>query len=99
MTHAHLHPAVSSDAAIAFFKATVGESYVLTKPDDLTVWGCDWTKVYEPSPLCIVQPETTKEVSALLAYCHKNELAVVPSGGRTGLCAGAVASQGEVVIS
>lgn len=49
--------------------------------------------------MCIVLPLTTEEVSQVLAYCHANELAVTPSGGRTGLCAGAVASEGEVVLS
>jgi FAD/FMN-containing dehydrogenase len=99
MTHAHLTPKVSADEAVLYFKSIVGESSVLTGGDDLKTWGTDWTKVYEPRPLCVVFPKTTSEVSRVLAYCHKNELAVTPSGGRTGLCAGAVASDGEVVLN
>jgi FAD/FMN-containing dehydrogenase len=99
MTHPHLSPKVSADQAIKNLKAIVGESAVLTAESDLKSWGTDWTKVFEPKPLCVVFPTSTKKVSELLTYCHTNELAVTPSGGRTGLCAGAVASDGEVVIN
>lgn len=99
MPHAHLSSKVSNEAAISFFKSLVGESNVLLKPDDLKAWGTDWTKVFEPKPMCIVLPGSTAEVSKLLKYCNDNQLAVTPSGGRTGLCAGAVASEGEVVLS
>jgi len=99
MSHPHLEPKVSVAEAIKEFKALIGSANVLTADQDLRTWGCDWTKVFEPKPLCILLPTSSKEVSAVLAYCHKHNLAVTPSGGRTGLCAGAVASQGEVVIS
>jgi FAD/FMN-containing dehydrogenase len=99
MTHSHLSPKVNHDDAIRFFRSVVGDSHVLTEQGDLKVWGADWTKVYEPRPLCVVKPASTGEVSRLLAYCHANELAVTPSGGRTGLCAGAVAANGEVVVN
>ncbi|MDP4651336.1 MAG: FAD-binding oxidoreductase, partial [Haliea sp.] len=39
------------------------------------------------------------EVQALVALAVKHELALVPSGGRTGLSAGAVACRGEVVVA
>lgn len=99
MAHRHLSPKVSSEQAIEHFKSLVGATNVLLKPEDLKAWGADWTKVFEPKPMCIVLPANTSEVSKLLSYCNSNQLAVTPSGGRTGLCAGAVASEGEVVIN
>jgi FAD/FMN-containing dehydrogenase len=99
MPHTHLSPKVSPGQAVKDLSAIVGQAYVLTAPDDLKVWGTDWTKVYEPRPMCIVLPASTTEVCQVVAYCYTNELAITPSGGRTGLCAGAVASQGEVVVS
>lgn len=99
MAYEHLFPKVSGSDAIKFFMSVVGDTCVLTEPQDLKTWGTDWTKVFEPKPLCIVLPATTAEVRKVMAYCWDNELAVTPSGGRTGLCAGAVASRGEVVIS
>lgn len=99
MAFEHLSPKVSNPEAIKFFASVVGENHVLTATPDLQAWGTDWTKVFEPKPLCIVLPGTTTEVSKVLSYCYDNELAVTPSGGRTGLCAGAVANNGEVVMS
>src|SRR3954468_1306405 len=62
-------------------------------------YGRDWTRVVAPSPSAIAFPRTTDEVSRLLAACHEAHVAVVPSGGRTGLAGGAVAANGEVVLS
>jgi FAD/FMN-containing dehydrogenase len=70
-----------------------------TDPSDLATYGRDWTKVFEPKPSAVVFPRTTEEVSRVLAYCNSHEIAVVTSGGRTGLAGGAVAAAGEVVLS
>jgi FAD/FMN-containing dehydrogenase len=68
-------------------------------PSDLTEYGKDWTRVVAPAPSAIAFPRTTEEVSRLLALCDADRVAVVPSGGRTGLAGGAVAASGELVLS
>lgn len=68
-------------------------------PNDLKTYGRDWTKVHEPKPGVICFPTSTAEVSTLLKLCNQHKIAVVPSGGRTGLAAGAVAANGELVLS
>lgn len=70
-----------------------------TDASDLATFGRDWTKVYTPRPSGLARPRTRDEVSRLLALCHAHHVAVVPSGGRTGLAGGAVAANGEVVLS
>lgn len=80
-------------------KKIVGDDCVVTDPNELKSLGTDWTKVFTPDPLCCVFPKTTDEVSLILKYCSANQIPVVPSGGRTGLCAGAVAAKKEVVLS
>jgi FAD/FMN-containing dehydrogenase len=67
--------------------------------NDLNNYGKDWTKVYEPKPSVICFPENTAAVAKLLKLCTENKIAVVPSGGRTGLSGGAMATNGEVVLS
>jgi FAD/FMN-containing dehydrogenase len=62
-------------------------------------YGRDWTRVYTPDPSAVAFPRTTDEVSRLLALCNKHRVPVVPSGGRTGLAGGAVATNGELVVS
>src|SRR5271156_214861 len=66
---------------------------------DLAQYGRDWTRVVDPDPSAIAFPRTTQEVSRILRLCAAHGLSVVPSGGRTGLAGGAVAAQGEVVVS
>lgn len=68
-------------------------------PSDLAEYGKDWTKVYAPAPGAVAFPRTTAEVSRLLRLCHEHAVAVVPSGGRTGLAGGAVAPNGELVVT
>ena len=68
-------------------------------PAQRATYGVDWTRVYEPAPSLVVLPRTTDEVSRFLALCHRLRVPVVPSGGCTGLAGGAVARDGEVVLS
>ncbi len=39
-------------------------------------------------------PQSTEEVSRVLAFCHARRISVVPQGGRTGLAGGAVSRAG-----
>ena len=50
----------------------------------------DGLTVYRQQPLVVVLPKTTAEVSAVLKYCHENEVRVVPRGAGTGLSGGAL---------
>jgi len=72
---------------------------VLTDPSDLATYGTDWTRIYTPNPVAIALPKTTEQVQALVHFANQNKVALVPSGGRTGLSAGAVAANGEVVVA
>ena len=65
----------------------------------LATWGCDWTRSFPVAPSAVVFPETIEEVQALVVLANEEGLQLVPSGGRTGLSGGAVASHGEVVVS
>jgi FAD/FMN-containing dehydrogenase len=72
---------------------------VLRDPDSLAHWGRDWTRSYPVAPSAVVFPETVEEVVELVRVAGRNRIPLVPSGGRTGLSGGAVASNGEVVVS
>jgi FAD/FMN-containing dehydrogenase len=87
----------------ADFAASVARDFpadFLTRdPGDLAELGKDWTKVTPPAPWAIARPRTTDEVSRLLALANRHRVAIVPSGGRTGLAGGALAANGELVVS
>ena len=70
-----------------------------TDPADLLEYGRDWTRFIDPAPSAIARPRSTDEVSRLVKLCAAHRVPVVPSGGRTGLAAGAVAANGELVVS
>lgn len=90
---------LTQNALIEQLSAIVGADKVRTDADSLTTFGKDWTKVYEPNPSAIVFPKTTEQVREIVLLANEYNIALVPSGGRTGLSAGAVAANGEVVVS
>jgi glycolate oxidase subunit GlcD len=79
--------------------AIVGADKVKTDADSLETFGKDWTKIYPPKPSAIVFPKTTDQVQAIVKLANEHQISLVPSGGRTGLSAGAVAANGEVVVA
>ena len=84
---------------LARLAAEFPADFLTTDPGDLAEYGRDWTKVYDPHPSAIALPRSTDEVSRLMKLCTEFRIPVVPSGGRTGLAAGAVAKDGELVVS
>jgi len=65
----------------------------------LESFGTDRNPTYPANASIIVFPESTQQVQAIVNLAYKNEIALVPSGGRTGLNGGAAASNREVVVS
>jgi len=70
-----------------------------TEPAELEHYGRDWTRRWTPAPLAIALPGNVDEVQAIMRWASAQGVAVVPSGGRTGLSGGAVAANGELVLS
>lgn len=62
-------------------------------------YGRDWTRHWEPDPMAVALPRSTSEVEAIVRWARTTATPLVPSGGRTGLSGGAVASRGELVVS
>jgi FAD/FMN-containing dehydrogenase len=90
--------AISPDILSAL-QACVGADRVLTDAAAFVQYGRDWTRVHTPAPSAVVLPGSIAEVQALVQLALEHQLALVPSGGRTGLSAGAVACNGEIVVA
>ncbi len=69
------------------------------QPEILESHGQDWTRFRKPDALAVAFPRDSEQVQKLAVYASENRLALVPSGGRTGLSGGAVAASGELVVS
>ena len=76
----------------------VGADRVLTGADSALQFGRDWTRVYDPSPSAVVLPGSVEEVQAIVRLAAREKVAIVPSGGRTGLSAGTRWTHGELMI-
>ena len=81
------------------FASLLNEDNVKLDPDDLAVWGSDWTRSFEVDPLAVLLPESADDVQTLVRLAVEHGYQLVPSGGRTGLSGGAVAGPGQLVVS
>jgi len=86
-------------AVIDELMTLVDPGKVLTDAASLEAYGKDWTKHYPPAPSAIVFPKSVEQVQAIVRWANRHQVALVPSGGRTGLSGGAVAANGEVVVA
>jgi FAD/FMN-containing dehydrogenase len=77
----------------------VPKTQLLTDLGDLEHYGRDWTRRWTPAPLAIALPSCIEDVQAIVRWALESHVALVPSGGRTGLSGGAVAANGELVVS
>lgn len=89
-----LDPAVESA-----LREAVGDAHFRADSDSLRQYGRDTCDLFEPAPIAVVFPECTEQVRNVVRLANDHELALVPSGGRTGLSGGATASSGELVVS
>jgi FAD/FMN-containing dehydrogenase len=88
-----------SASILSALEAILGEGKVLLDAESLQQYGSDWTRVYTPNPVAVVLPNSIEQVQSVVRLAFQEKLAIVPSGGRTGLSAGAVAHQGELVLA
>ncbi len=66
---------------------------------DLLKYGKDWSMNFPANASAILFPENEDQVVEIVKWALKNNIALVPSGGRTGLSSAATATAQEVVVS
>ncbi len=88
-----------SDPRLAELSLRLPDLRLLTAPGDLEHYGRDWTRRWTPAPLAIALPTGVDDVQTIVRWANERQVAIVPSGGRTGLSGGAVAANGELVLS
>jgi len=93
-----LEPSMS-DPRLSELSRRLPDLRLLTAEGDLEHYGRDWTRRWTPTPLAIALPTNVDEVRSVVRWANEQQVALVPSGGRTGLSGGAVAAHGELVLS
>jgi len=71
---------------------------VVSEPDALVPFESDGLSAYRQTPLAVVLPETTAQVSEILKWCGANGVKVVPRGAGTSLSGGALPLADGVVL-
>ncbi|CAD6195826.1 unnamed protein product [Caenorhabditis auriculariae] len=79
------------------FESVLGKEAVVK--DDIANYVSDWTRQFTGKGSVVLLPKTAEQVSAVLGYCSKRKLAVVPQAGNTGLVGGSVPLFDEIVLS
>ena len=72
---------------------------IKTDADSLKYYGKDWTTYFDIKAGAILFPESTADVVEIVTWARADKIALVPSGGRTGLSGGACATAHEVIVS
>lgn len=88
-----------NDALMGKLEAVVGRNNLLTEPADVAPYSVDWTTLWRGDAAAVALPESIEQVQAIVRLANEHDLAIVPSGGRTGLSGGAVAARGELVLA
>ncbi len=92
-------PSQEAAALLDGLRAFIEPAHIRVDAESRLNYGRDWTRLYAPNPLAVVLPGTVEQVQQLVRYANEHRLALVPSGGRTGLSGAAVACRGEIVVS
>ena len=66
---------------------------------DIDTFLTDIQGFYSGNALAVVKPASTAEVAEVVKVCTSHDVAIVPQGGNTGLCGGAVPSgDGQAIV-
>jgi glycolate oxidase len=86
------------DAILGDLAAIASPNCLIVSEDERRAFETDALTAYRRMPLAVVLPRSTEEVSALLAYCNKAGVKVVPRGAGTSLAGGAIPQEDSIVI-
>jgi glycolate oxidase len=81
---------LSRRAAIVAALRSIVPDGVVADVDALAAYDCDALTAYRQKPLAVVLPRSAGEISAVLAYCRREQVRIVPRGAGTSLSGGAL---------
>src|SRR5213596_1016275 len=75
---------------VAALRAIVPGEGVIAAEREMRPYEADGLTAYRQLPMVVVLPDTTEQVSRVLAFCHAEGIKVVPRGAGTSLSGGAL---------
>jgi FAD/FMN-containing dehydrogenase len=67
----------------------VGDKGFTADADDMAPWLTDWRGKYHGKAAAMLSPNSTIQISQIMALCHDARIAIVPQGGNSGMVGGA----------
>lgn len=89
----------SVESALAGLRALLGPLGCLEAPADLAPYLVEWRGLYHGAALAVLRPQRTEDLAEAVRICAGAGLPIVPQGGNTGLCGGAVGQAAGVILS
>src|SRR6476660_6867763 len=86
------------DRIVAGLRAIVPGEGVIAAEREMRPYESDGLTAYRQLPMVVVLPETTQQVSRVLAFCHAERIKVVPRGAGTSLSGGALPLEDGVLL-
>lgn len=86
------------DEILAAMKAIVPGEGVISDEHALRPYESDGLTAYRQPPMLVVLPETVEQVAAVLGWCHREGVKVVPRGSGTSLSGGALPLADAVLL-
>ncbi|MBN9082413.1 MAG: FAD-binding oxidoreductase [Rhizobiales bacterium 62-17] len=86
------------DDIIAGLAALLPPECLVTSEDERRAFETDALTAYRRLPLAVALPRNTAEVAAVMAFCHREGVKIVPRGAGTSLAGGAIPQEDAVVI-
>lgn len=87
-----------TSADLERFREICGDEWVIWGDQISVDYHHDELSLEGRAPEVVVRPRSTAEVSQILSYCTERNIPVTPRGAGTGLCGGAVAWHGGVLL-
>ena len=86
------------DRIVTALRAIVPGEGVIATEREMRPYESDGLTAYRALPMVVVLPETTAQVSRVLAFCHAEGIKVVPRGAGTSLSGGALPLSDGVLL-
>jgi glycolate oxidase len=86
------------DDILRQLKKLVPDTPLIVDQEGRRTYETDALTAYRCTPLAVVLPGSTEEVSKVLRYCHDHKIKVVPRGAGTSLSGGALPLEDAIVL-
>jgi FAD/FMN-containing dehydrogenase len=77
-------------ALISALRDICGPNGIITDLTALRPYQIDWRERYHGNAIALALPQNTEELIALVKLCQQQQIAIIPQGGNTSTCGGAV---------